>query len=106
MIRTGKPIAAMVWEMATVQATPSAWRPIYVHILLRDTVLSGCLGSTNRFSELRYQNLARIPLLSIEPHCYSVNANSNMQKEYAFTYPDNKKHTSEHGRRHGTQNSQ
>lgn len=67
-MRTGKPMAAIVCEMATVQATPRTCNPMYNQILRRGTALSGFFGSRKRFSEFRYQNLARMPLLSIEPH--------------------------------------
>jgi hypothetical protein len=68
IMSTGKPIAAMVCEMATVQATPRIWRPMKRPIFLRGTVLRGSCGSRKRLSDTRYRTLANIPLASIEPH--------------------------------------
>ena len=69
MMRTGKPIAAMVCEMATVQATPRIWMPMKSQIFFCETVLSGLSRWMKRCSDMRYMNFARMPLDSMEPHC-------------------------------------
>lgn len=69
MISTGKPIAAMVCEMATHAATPRICQPMYRQIFRRRTPRSGSLRAIKRFSEKRKTSLCVMPLPSIEPHC-------------------------------------
>lgn len=81
IMSTGKPIAAMVCEMATVQETPRICRPMKRIILLRGTVLRGSWGERKRRSEFKYQNFFKIPLDSMEPHCDEISKTSDTVRE-------------------------
>lgn len=76
---------------------------MYCQILFRETELSGFSGAMKRFSELRNQNLARIPLLSIEPHCETFNE-TMFRSRKVNTYTNDEEDSSEHSRGHSAQN--
>jgi hypothetical protein len=78
IIKTGKPIAAMVCEMATVHATPRIWMPMKSHIFFWGTVLSGLSRWMKRCSDMRYINFARMPLDSMEPHYRNISVCSEV----------------------------
>jgi hypothetical protein len=69
VMSTGKPIAAMVCEMATVAATATSWIVINRRILRRGMSRRGLLREMKRGSERRKRALLRMPLDSMEPHC-------------------------------------
>jgi hypothetical protein len=69
VMSTGKPIAAMVCEIATVAATATSWIVMNRTILRRGMSRRGLLWEMKRGSERRKRALLRMPLDSMDPHC-------------------------------------
>lgn len=65
---TGKPMAAMVWLIATDAAQVKSWKLVKSKILLFEILRRGFEGWIKRFSVTRKRRLEMMPLPSILPH--------------------------------------
>lgn len=72
VMRTRNPMASIVWDIATVEATPKACILMNSQTLARGMVLSELWHWRKRCSEFRYRNFLIIPLNSIKSHYHIV----------------------------------